>query len=97
MKLILEKESGSRIEITTFPFIVGRSSNCNFTLDSKMASRKHAQFTQDGQNVFLEDLNSSNGTFVNLSPLSGRVKIYKKDQLKFADVRMKVLAGPERP
>jgi pSer/pThr/pTyr-binding forkhead associated (FHA) protein len=97
MKLILEKESGSRIEITTFPFTVGRSANCNFILDSKMASRKHAQFIQEGPDVFLEDLNSSNGTYVNLNPLSGRIKIYQKDQLKFADVRMKVLAGPERP
>jgi pSer/pThr/pTyr-binding forkhead associated (FHA) protein len=97
MKLILETESGKRIEITSFPFVVGRNPDCNFTLDSNLASRKHAQFLAEGERAFIEDLNSSNGTFVNLEQINSKVEIFAKDLLKFADVRMRILAGPDRP
>lgn len=96
MKLILETEKGKRIETTSFPFIVGRNPDCHYTLEGNLASRKHAQFTVDGEKLLLEDLNSSNGTFVNMGKISTPVEIHKGDLLKFADVRMKVILGPER-
>ena len=97
MKLILETESGSRKEITSFPYIVGRSSSCDLTFDSHMASRKHAQFLEENDKAFVEDLGSSNGTYINREQISGKVEIFRGDLLKFGDVLMKVLLGPERP
>ena len=44
---------------------LGRNSDCVVSLSGKQFSRQHARiYYQDGQH-FLEDLNSSNGTFVN--------------------------------
>lgn len=46
--------------------IIGRSNKCDIVIDSKHVSRRHARIfsNSDGQ-WFVEDLGSSNGTFVN--------------------------------
>lgn len=96
MKVILETERGSRISCDKNPFLLGRSSECNYILEGNLASRKHAQVSVEGERSFLQDLNSSNGTFVNMAQINGKVEIFKGDLLRFADVRMKVIAGSEK-
>lgn len=56
---------GKTIELSEFPFTVGRSRECSLVLDSTEVSRLHAQCTSDHLNIFLEDMGSTNGTFVN--------------------------------
>jgi pSer/pThr/pTyr-binding forkhead associated (FHA) protein len=97
MKLILETEKGTRQEIDKFPYLVGRSSSCDLAFDSTIASRKHAQFLEENDKAFVEDLGSSNGTFVNREQIKGKIEIYRGDLLKFGDVLMRVIFGPERP
>jgi|GEM_PF-434908 len=60
--------------------VLGRSSQCDIVLDSLSGvSKKHAQLTISTQGVFLEDLKSSNGTFVN-GKLVSRKELKPGDQ-----------------
>ena len=46
--------------------IIGRSEKCDIVIDSKHVSRRHARiFSTSDEGWFVEDLGSSNGTFVN--------------------------------
>ena len=45
--------------------VLGRDPQCDHVLDYPMVSWRHARITRDGASLFVEDLNSSNGTFVN--------------------------------
>ena len=54
-----------RIELTRFPFYVGRDLSNDLVLDDELCSRKHLRFKNRGRIVILEDLDSHNGTFVN--------------------------------
>lgn len=46
--------------------LVGRSAECDVTLaDDPFVSTKHARFFRSGDNWFVEDLGSTNGTLVN--------------------------------
>ena len=45
--------------------IVGRTPEVEIVLLEDMVSRRHACITVSGDQVFLEDLRSANGTFVN--------------------------------
>src|SRR5215468_1702904 len=45
--------------------IIGRSSDLDMVLVEDMVSRKHAKITTDDKNVTIQDLGSTNGTFVN--------------------------------
>jgi len=65
---------------------LGRYPNCDIVLDHITISRAHAEFFIDPQlNVFLTDLNSSYGTFVNLMRISEPVLLSKGDIVSFGD------------
>ena len=46
------------------PLVMGRSRQCDVTLDGALISRQHAKFTRRGGGVWVEDIGSSNGTRV---------------------------------
>ncbi len=46
-------------------FLIGRGKHCQLVIDSAKVSREHAAITiEDGGGWVLEDLGSSNGTFI---------------------------------
>ena len=48
---------------------VGRATSSNIVLDEHFVSSTHARFVPRGQLYFVEDLGSTNGTFVNEKPV----------------------------
>jgi general secretion pathway protein A len=44
---------------------IGRHRNNDLRIDDPLISRQHAQILQQGRTIYLRDLNSTNGTFVN--------------------------------
>ena len=62
----------NRWEITQFPFTIGRE-DCDITITKdRHVSRKHAQITFENNDYFIQDLGSSNGTFVNDTQIATR-------------------------
>lgn len=49
--------------------IVGRGQDSDIHLDDELVSRKHCKITFDGSRIFVEDLDSTNGTYVDGSPI----------------------------
>ena len=61
---------------------VGRAAGCGVTLEDTYASQLHARvFRRDGQ-LFVEDLGSTNGTFLNRTKVSGPVAMGRGDRLQ---------------
>jgi len=54
-----------KIAVEPFPFRVGRDEDCNLSLQSKWVSRHHAEIQTSGGLLWIRDLGSTNGTFVN--------------------------------
>jgi hypothetical protein len=55
--------------------VVGRSSDLDMVLVEDMVSRKHARIAMQGDQIWIEDLGSTNGTFVNGEKIKrGRLK-----------------------
>lgn len=84
----LYKPNGERItELSKFPFVIGkRKENADLVLKDYSASRVHARITEEEGAYYLEDLNSTNGTYKNglrLQPYEKR-KLESGDELKFA-------------
>lgn len=61
-------------------FVVGRSKECDFQIDEQAVSRKHAAFFSEGKSLFVEDLGSRAGTFMN------GVRIAERRQLAVGDL-----------
>ncbi len=62
--------------------------NNDATIHSKAVSSAHAKIIREGEDFYIEDLNSSNGTYVNGQLLNyhERHKLNIMDKLRFADV-----------
>ncbi len=50
--------------------LIGRADRADVRINLSSVSRNHARFWRDGNGTWVEDLNSSNGTSVNGSPIS---------------------------
>ena len=62
--------------------VLGRDSSCDIVLDELGVSKRHVQVTANGEAVFLEDLESSNGTFVN-EKLTRKKTLENGDKIAF--------------
>ncbi len=72
-------EKRSELKLTDGEMIIGRDSTCGLSIDSGDVSRKHSRVTMKDGHAFIEDLNSSNGTFVNSAPIQGKVELKHMD------------------
>ncbi|HKT50279.1 MAG TPA: SpoIIE family protein phosphatase [Candidatus Angelobacter sp.] len=54
-----------RVSITTSPFAIGRSDDCEAIIPDFRVSRLHAKIVQEGEQFFIVDADSRHGTFVN--------------------------------
>jgi len=63
--------------------LIGRLENCDLTLDNPEVSRRHAVVRQVGEAYVIEDLNSSNGTFVNDQAIK-RADLHEGDLIRIS-------------
>ncbi len=77
-----DRECG--IPVTHFPFVIGRQRDCDFRLDNPLVSRHHCVlFVQDGE-VWVQDMASYNGTFINEEKLANPRPLRDGDSLRIA-------------
>jgi serine phosphatase RsbU (regulator of sigma subunit) len=62
--------------------VVGRQPDVTVFLESLAVSRQHAAIVCDDGGCFVEDLGSSNGTYINGQPINGRVRLTDDDRLQ---------------
>ena len=62
--LRLQREDGTVIDVAGDRFVVGRGSHCGLVIDSAKISREHAVFVREADGWWVEDLGSSNGTWL---------------------------------
>ena len=77
---------GQRIELTRPKMVMGRHPDCEIVLDAGAVSRQHAQVIVDGGQIYIEDLQSRNGTFVNDRQIEGRHRLQHDDRVKICDL-----------
>lgn len=63
---------------------IGRDESCEVVIPDRQVSRQHACLTLRGSAVFLEDLNSKNGTYLNGQLLSAPTQLRESDEIRVA-------------
>ena len=69
--------------------ILGRGQDADIRMDDELVSRKHCALTFDGVNVSVRDLGSTNGTFVDGTPI-GECKLEDHNRLQIGKMVLKV-------
>lgn len=82
--LFLQDEQGltQRYPLERREITLGRQSDCDVHLNAREVSRRHARLISEGDTYFIEDLGSSNGTFVNNRQVLGRESLHDQDRIQ---------------
>jgi hypothetical protein len=70
------------------PFEVGRTGEADVVLRDPEVSRRHARFEGHDGVLYVEDLKSSNGTFLNGRPLRDALEVRAGDQIDVGTTRL---------
>ncbi|MFP5297671.1 MAG: FHA domain-containing protein [Actinomycetota bacterium] len=62
--------------------LVGRGEKCQIVLSDTYASQVHARFFRQGEQVMVEDMGSTNGTYLNRQKVTSPTEVYKGDRVK---------------
>jgi phosphoserine phosphatase RsbU/P len=76
-------DAGRKYPLEGDATVLGRQADCTICLPAKAVSRQHAQIVLTEGTYFLEDLDSSNGTFLNGNRLNPRVRVPLAEQDTF--------------
>ncbi len=79
-KFISGKYKGGEFPLDKDVIVIGRHSDLEMVLSEDMVSRRHAKITISGNDVILEDMGSTNGTFVNGSRIK-KIKLKINDRI----------------
>jgi len=81
-------------EVALLPrMVIGRLEECELQLMASGASRRHAVLTVEAGELWLEDLKSANGTFINEQKLEGKAKLSAGDRFRI-DVEEFLIEAP---
>jgi len=98
MELLLEvvegPQAGRQIPLSQ-EVVLGRDASADVVVEDDQVSRRHARVSPSGTGVVVEDLDSTNGTFVNHDEVHGRVPLEPGDEL-LVGVTVLQLRSPEQ-
>ncbi|HEX8767659.1 MAG TPA: FHA domain-containing protein [Jatrophihabitans sp.] len=67
--------AGTRVALTGKPILIGRANDSTLVLTDDYASTRHARISENNGVWYLEDLGSTNGTYVGSSKVTGPVPL----------------------
>src|SRR5205085_882459 len=81
-------QAGRKYELKGDKWILGRHPDCHVVIEVGAVSRNHCQVVREGNNHYVEDLGSRNGTFLNdeSDKLIGRRLLKSGDIIRVCEV-----------
>jgi two-component system, cell cycle response regulator len=84
---------GRKYDLASENTIVGRSSKADVQIDQESVSRNHAKIIAADKRVIIQDMGSTNGTYVNDEQIKGDFQLRNGDLLKIGRTIFKFIAG----
>ena len=82
----LTDPTGHKHRLSSQVATIGRAVDCDIVIASKSVSREHTRVRRDGRRWFVDDLGSTNGTYLNGERVIGSLAMLDGDSLKVGDV-----------
>jgi len=81
----IDLDQAQPLAISPSPCLVGRDAGCDLRIDFDRVSRHHARLTVHDDGIEVEDLDSTNGTFVELRRIDRPTRLKPGQRLHLAD------------
>ena len=95
VKLVLFKSTKDQTELVIAEpvTVLGRGRGCQIQFVDSKVSRHHCQLTLTGEKMFVRDLGSANGTYVNMTLIEDEVELTHGDTVTIGRYVMTVQMG----
>lgn len=90
LKVVEPPEHAGRTYDLGDELTVGRAPGCQVSIDDTYASQLHARVFRRESNLYVEDLGSTNGTYLNRKKVSGPMVMRKGDRLQVGKTVLEV-------
>jgi pSer/pThr/pTyr-binding forkhead associated (FHA) protein len=77
--------------------VLGRDRDCDLVLPSRFVSRRHACFFRRAEQIFVEDLGSTNGVFVSGELIAQPTEVALGDAIQIGPLNLRLEAAREAP
>ncbi len=67
--------AGTRVTLDARPILIGRADDSTLVLDDDYASTRHARISLQGEQWYVEDLGSTNGTYLDRSKVAAPTRV----------------------
>jgi pSer/pThr/pTyr-binding forkhead associated (FHA) protein len=95
--LLVNPHTGQEFDLNNLSTSIGRAQNNDVILSSdKSASRFHAIISYMNDRYYIEDLGSTNGTYINGQTIEKRTALSSGDEIRFGVTRLLFLTIPNR-
>jgi predicted component of type VI protein secretion system len=81
---------GKKIPVNRTPFLIGRDPKCHLRPSSPMVSSQHCSIQVKQRKLYVSDLGSTNGTFLNEVRVDKEVEIQHADRLRIGPLMLAV-------
>ena len=80
----------ARMTLPLGEYTIGRDRNSQIFVNTPLLSRRHARLTIEEERLLIEDLGSSNGTFINDQPVTGARPLLPNQGVRLGDVHLEI-------
>jgi ABC-type multidrug transport system ATPase subunit/predicted component of type VI protein secretion system len=94
-KVEIGESAFDKVDFRSAVMVMGRDPGCDVPLSYPTVSWHHVRLTRVAEGIFVEDLNSRNGTFVRGARISGKVLAKPGDEIALGSFRFQILQGGE--
>ena len=88
LRLIKGFSPGKTFNLTAQSYTLGRGHDCEIQLEVAAVSRRHVRIFRQGEDYYIEDLKSRNGTLLNNMPVHEAVKLNHRDRIQICTIVM---------
>ena len=89
--------AGKTFELKGAESVIGRQADADIRLEGSKVSRRHARIFTDGDGFHVEDLGSSNGTYLNGRKLHGCTALNGMDEIGIGSYRLRYEGADRTP
>ena len=82
-------QAGLSAELSAGVVMIGRGADCQLILDDDYVSTRHARVVSTPNGIYVEDLGSTNGTYVNGHRVTGQERLHLDDRIRIGDTEFR--------
>jgi len=81
------------IRFRTTEVVIGRDPACDYTISNTTVSARHTRLAYRSGHWWVEDLQSTNGTYLNQEPVGEPIVITSGDRIRCGQVTLRLMIG----